>query len=123
MKRLASLSVLLFIGLTTFSQSVNRAQLDSFFNALDTHHLAIGSIMITSAGKSVYQRSFGKDQTDQTEYRIGSITKVFTAVMIYQLIEAKKLTLDTKLAAYYPELPNAEKITIAELLGHRSGLA
>lgn len=123
MKRFAFLSVLLFISLTTFSQSINRAQLDSFFNALEAHHLAIGNIMITSAGKPVYQRSFGKDQTDQTEYRIGSITKVFTAVMIYQLIEAKKLTLDTKLAAYYPELPNADKITIAELLGHRSGLA
>jgi CubicO group peptidase (beta-lactamase class C family) len=42
--------------------------------------------------------------------------------MIFQLIEEKKLTLDTKLATFFPQLPNAKTITIEQLLSHRSGL-
>jgi D-alanyl-D-alanine carboxypeptidase len=60
--------------------------------------------------------------TPATRYRMGSITKMFTAVMIFQLIEEKKLTLDTKLATFFPQLPNAKTITIGQLLSHRSGL-
>lgn len=58
----------------------------------------------------------------ETMYRAGSIAKVFTAVMIYQLIDEKKLSLDTKLSAFFPAMPNAERITIAHLLSHSSGL-
>ena len=39
-----------------------------------------------------------------------------------QLVESGRLTLDTKLSNYYPQLPNAEKITVEHLLRHRSGL-
>lgn len=42
--------------------------------------------------------------------------------MIFQLIEEGKITLDQKLAVYFPDLPNAEKITIRNMLYHRSGL-
>jgi len=102
MKRVIALSVLLLLNIATYSQVPNRKKLDSLFSALEAHNLAAGSIMITSDGKPVYQRSFGKDQTAQTEYRVGSITKVFTAVLIYQLIEAKK----------YPLIPNSLLITL-----------
>src|SRR5688500_13642215 len=47
---------------------------------------------------------------------------MFTAVIIFQLVEEGKLALDQKLIAYFPDLPNADKITIAHLLCHRSGL-
>lgn len=104
-------------------QAIDRARLDSFFDQLSANQLAMGSIAITHHGKVVYQRSFGDGQTPATTYRIGSITKVFTAVMIYQLIDAKRLSLDDTLSEFYPDLPNAGRITIAELLGHRSGLA
>jgi len=123
MKRLAAILALLTISTYTYSQTPNLGRLDSMFNALSANNLAIGGVTITSNGKIIYQRSFGKDQTLKTEYRLGSITKVFTAALTYQLIEAKKLNVDTKLSVYFPDLPNADKITIEELLGHRSGLA
>jgi CubicO group peptidase (beta-lactamase class C family) len=75
---------------------------------------AIGDRLIT-ADKKI-------DATPDTRSRIGSISKMFTGVMIFQLIEEKKLTLDTKLARYFPSVPNAGKITIAQMLGHRSGI-
>jgi CubicO group peptidase (beta-lactamase class C family) len=47
---------------------------------------------------------------------------MFTAVMIFQLMEEKKLSLETTLSKYFPEVPNAKKITIAQLLNHHSGI-
>jgi len=103
--------------------TLDRSHLDGLFANLADHNLAQGSVAISSYGMLVYQRSFGSDQTPQTEFRIGSISKVFTAVLVYQLIDEQRLSLDDKLGKFFPHLPNAEKITIAELLGHRSGLA
>src|ERR1700744_415461 len=122
MKRLSLFTITLLIPLLSNSQ-VNRARLDSLFQYLTAKDLAIGSLAITQNGKVIYQHSFGKDQTPGTEYRIGSITKVFTALFIYQLIDTHRVSLTDKLSRYFPDLPNANKITIAQLLGHRSGLA
>ncbi len=60
-------------------------------------------------------------------FRIGSITKMFTATVIMQLAEDGVLTLDDPLARWLPEvaeqLPNGDQITLRHLLGHTSGLA
>jgi len=47
---------------------------------------------------------------------------MFTATIIFQLIDEKKLNLDTKFATYFPQLPNANKVTIEEMLYHRNRL-
>jgi D-alanyl-D-alanine carboxypeptidase len=59
--------------------------------------------------------------TDGT-YTIGSITKTFVAAIALQLVNEGRLSLDEPVEAWLPELPNAEKITLAMLLGHTSGL-
>lgn len=90
----------------------------------------MGSFAVAKNGKLVYQKSLGYSSlgpdtiraTSATQYRIGSITKVFTATMIFQLIDEGKLSLDTKLSKYFPQMPNAEKITVSDLLSHTSGL-
>jgi len=91
----------------------------------------MGSIAISANGVLVYQNSIGFSQinigtktpaTFETKYRIGSISKMFTATMIFQLIDEGKLSFETPLARYFPQLPNAGKITIREMLNHRSGL-
>jgi CubicO group peptidase (beta-lactamase class C family) len=124
-----SFSILVFF--TSSSQSLNTKKLDSLFDMLQTRGLATGSVAISINGKTSFQRAIGFAMLDSnkkivpdvnTKYRIGSSTKMFTAVMIFQLIEENKLSLDTKLATYFPQLPNANKITIKEMLYHRSGL-
>jgi CubicO group peptidase (beta-lactamase class C family) len=88
----------------------------------------MGSISIFKEGNEAYQRSFGFAElnkikaTKDTKYRIGSISKTFTAVIIMQMIDESKITLDTKLSSWFPEIPNASTITIEALLRHRSGL-
>ncbi len=113
---------------TTLAQTFNKAKMDSLFQALDQNHKAMGSICIHKDGKEVYSRSIGYSVLDQqqadagTKYRIGSITKMFTATIIFQMVEEKKLSLNATLDQFYPQLPNAQKITIGHLLSHRSGL-
>lgn len=116
----------------TNAQSVNQKKLDSLFNNLVSNNMGMGSIAISKNGRVIYQRAFGNaamspadtiKATANTEYRLGSITKMFTATLIFQLIEKKKLNLTDKLSDYFPAVPNANRITISNLLYHRSGLA
>jgi len=124
----------LLIGLsfgTSFSQTLNKPKLDSLMDILAEKNQAMGSLAISKKGIVVYSRAIGYSYissneklpaTIQTKYRIGSISKMFTATMIFQLIEEGKLSLTTTLDKYFPQLPNAGKITISNLLNHRSGL-
>jgi len=54
--------------------------------------------------------------------RIGSTTKTFTAVLVLKLVEEGRLGLDDPLAKWFPNIPNAEAITIRDLLNHSSGI-
>lgn len=116
---------------TAFSQELNKAKLDSLFDVLAAKNKAMGSLAISRNGKLIYARAIGSSLISPTEkipatvttkYRIGSISKTFTATMIFQLIEAKKLSLTTTLNKYFPNIPNADKISIGNMLNHRSGL-
>jgi D-alanyl-D-alanine carboxypeptidase len=103
------------------------AKLDRIFDLLDARNRLRGSVAITKDGAVVYSRSFGlRDEHAKvdaaTRIRVGSITKVFTAALIYQLVDEKKLTLETPLSRFFPEIPNAKAITIAHLLAHASGI-
>lgn len=108
----------------------NTAKMDSLLDAVDANKKSMGSLAITHNGKIVYRRAIGYasfspeklSATAETKYRIGSISKMFTACLIFQLVEEGRLTLDTKLSAFYPQVPNAAKITIGMMLQHRSGL-
>jgi D-alanyl-D-alanine carboxypeptidase len=55
-------------------------------------------------------------------FRIGSITKTFVATAVLQLVEVGKLSKTDKLSEWYPDFPNAEKITIDDLLRMQSGI-
>jgi CubicO group peptidase (beta-lactamase class C family) len=117
------------LGATAIAQSTNSySSIDTLLNRLDRHHKAMGSVLISRKGKVLYQRGFGEAEvgkhpnTPETVYRIGSITKTFTSVLVFQLIEKGKLSLTDPLSRWYPAVPNAEKITIDDLLTHHSGI-
>ena len=105
--------------------------IDSLLNYLYKEKRFMGSVCIREKGKLVLNRAYGIIGEKNGEpvfantgskYRIGSISKTYTGVMIMQLSEAKKISLDDKLSKYFKALPNAEKISIRQLLTHQSGL-
>jgi D-alanyl-D-alanine carboxypeptidase len=119
---------LVFAGslLTACTQNFDKPKIDSLLNALAAQHQGMGSMVMAQEGHEVYQKYVGIANTrpagPATPYPIGSITKMFTAVMIFQLIGENKVQLNTPLSTFFPQMPNATKITVKMMLGHRSGL-
>src|SRR3954470_14203301 len=73
-------------------------------------HNFSGSVLVTRGGRAVYRhsfgiadRAFGIPATDGTKYRIASITKAFTSVLVLQLMEQGKTDLDGTIARYLPD--------------------
>ena len=129
MKKIAIILVATFFIGNSFAQQVNTEKLDSLFNILNTNKKAMGSLAISKNGKLLYAKSIGFIDAEQkiaannqTKYRIGSISKMFTAALVFQLIEEKKISLETKLDKYFPTVPNAKKISIGNMLQHRTGI-
>ena len=130
-KIIANLTLLLTLSLSAVSQNLNIRKLDSLFDALGNNNKIMGSFAVEKNGTVVYTRAIGYSainadgktkSTTGTLYRIGSITKMFTATMIFQLIEEGRITLSATLDQYFPQIPNSKNITIETLLKHRSGL-
>lgn len=129
---------ILFVGLLTLSfftathaQTPDKTKLDQFFDRLAEKNKAMGSLVVARDGNILYTRAIGYSRINgaeklpisaATKFRIGSITKMFTAAMIFQLVEEKKLKLSETLDKFFPQIANAEKITIAQILAHRSGI-
>jgi len=113
------------------AQTLDKAKLDQFLDRLAEKNKGMGSLTLVRDGEVLYSRSFGyshvtanekKPLTAETRFRIGSITKTFTAVMTFQLMEEGKLRLTDTLDKFFPKIPNATRITIAHMLAHRSGI-
>ena len=90
-----------------------------------------GAVLVAKNGRVLYSAGFGSanrewavPNTADTRFRICSITKSFTAVLVLQLVQSGKLALDRTVASLLPDYPAAvgEKITVHDLLVHRSGL-
>ncbi|KEK22956.1 serine hydrolase domain-containing protein [Bacillus gaemokensis] len=88
-----------------------------------------GTILVTHQRKTTYKKSFGKanydwdiPNTSTTKFRIGSVTKIFTAVAILMLIEENKLQFDDTINRFIPVFPKGNLITIDHLLTHTSGV-
>ena len=129
MKKLFYAPILLLFVLTSQAQKLNVVKLDSLFSILEAKDKYMGSIAIAQNGKIIYAKSIGKGDietnkksTENSKYRIGSISKMFTSTLIFKAIEEKKLTLNQTVESFFPNLENAKVITIGNLLNHKSGI-
>jgi D-alanyl-D-alanine carboxypeptidase len=89
-----------------------------FFNAPRS------AIVFVEDGKRTFAAAYGPPARSERRFRVGSITKTFTAAIALQLVHEGKLRLSDPVSRYLPGLiPAARHITIRELLDHQSGLA
>ena len=126
----AVVGVLFLSSVSAFGQNGKMTkEIDAFVRAFyDKGHFS-GVVLAKKDGKVVYERAFGFANADfkipnQPDTRIGiaSITKPMTSVILYRLIEEKKVANEDKLSKYIPDFPGAEKITVGMIAGHRAGI-
>ena len=87
------------------------------------------AVLIARDGTIVFQGGFGLADlrkktpvTPETKFRIGSITKQFTAAAIQKLAEEKKLAVTDQLSKFFPDFPRGGEVTLRHLLTHTSGI-
>lgn len=104
-------------------------QLEKLFDSYDKAGQFSGSILVAEKGKIIFEKSYGyrngpkrEKNTNNSLYRVFSVTKMFTATVILKLEEQGKLSLNDKLSKYYPDFPKGDSITLANLLSHTSGI-
>jgi CubicO group peptidase (beta-lactamase class C family) len=86
-------------------------------------------VAIVKDGRPILLKSYGSANLEQhvpvtndSVFRIGSVTKQFTAVALLLLAEEGKVSVQDKLSKYYPNFPRANDITLEEMLHHTSGI-
>ena len=70
----------------------------------------------------IADRTTGREARIRDHVRIASITKTFTATAVLQLVDQRLLSLDDRLSAFYPQVDNADTITIRQMLHMSSGI-
>ena len=106
-------------------------RIDSLVDAFRVaHHVPGASIGVVRGSDTLELKGFGLANVEDsvpataaTVYRVGSITKQFTAAAILQLVEQGKVQLDAPVSTYLPKFPRDDgRLTIRQLLTHTSGL-
>ncbi len=105
--------------------------IDSFMKYCQSQLRFDGVVLLADRNKIVYERAFGKanrgtnlNNTPATKFRFGSISKQFTAWIVLQFVENKKLSLNDPVATFIRgfDQPSTHDIRILNLLTHTSGL-
>lgn len=120
---------LLFFSVTTVRAQDPAARMDQIV-AFYAQRQFMGSVLAARDGEVIFEKSYGSadlewdvPNTSTTKFRIGSVTKQFTAASILLLEERGKLKTDDLVKKYMPDAPTAwDKITIYHVLTHTSGI-
>ncbi|MFN8374970.1 MAG: serine hydrolase domain-containing protein [Anaerolineae bacterium] len=111
-----------------FGQRLSRA-LDTIVKTYTAQKKFSGAVLVARGGRVLLSKGYGLaniehdiPNTPQTVFRLGSMTKAFTAMLIMQLVEQGKLAIEDTLSRYLSDYPNAERITLYHLLSNTSGI-
>ena len=105
-------------------------KIDAFFADFNRTDAPGASVTVIQDGQVLLAKGYGLANveekipcTPETNFRLASLTKQFTAMSILILSDRKKLALDESLIDFFPEFPTyGKEITVRHLLGHTSGL-
>jgi D-alanyl-D-alanine carboxypeptidase len=125
---------LAFLGSTAQAQAPDDKDLAASIDKLAAAAIASGEspgleVAVIKNGKPVLVKGYGFADLEEhvpvsnnSVFRVGSVTKQFTAVALLLLAEEGKVSLQDKLSKYYPNFPRANDITLDEMLHHTSGI-
>jgi len=105
------------------------ARLDAYLQASHELERFSGSVLVARGGRIVLRQGYGLanyelgvPNTPETKFRLGSITKQFTAMIVLQLEARGLLKVTDTVAAFFPDYPQGDRITIHHLLTHTAGI-
>ena len=123
-----------FIATDIAAQTLTPKQLTAEYDKILSEQFKPGesgcAVLVAKNGQIIYQKAFGMANLElnvpmrpEMVFRIGSITKQFTAIAVLQLMEQGKLSLQDDITKFIPDYPTqAYSITIEHLLTHTSGI-
>jgi len=102
---------------------------DNYYSSLNGKEVSGIAVLVARGGDVLYRKGFGyadiKNKipvTPDTKFRIGSVTKQFTAAAILKLQENGLISVNDKLSKFIPDFPRGDEVTIHQLLTHISGI-
>lgn len=111
------------------AQGLDFDSLDFYLESLGANEKFMGQVTAYQNEEIVFSKTTGFSNLElgtksgkATKYRIGSISKTITAALILRAAEEGKLQLEQTIDTFFPSLEHAERITISDLLAHRSGI-
>ena len=133
MKKRFILIYIILLCQVCFSSPVDSKveKIDSLLNLYADEDLFSGVVLVAIKGNIVYKKAFGLanrewkiPMTTDTKFRIGSVSKPFTALLILQLVQDGYLSLDETIDNFLPDYtgPGKSTITISQLLTHTAGI-
>jgi len=126
-----STTILLFLSITGLSDAATtpEQQMDAYIQAWQQQNMFSGTVLVAQNDTIVFQNAYGKADIEKdilntldTRFRIGSLTKAFTALLVLQLDKQGQLHTHDPLSRWVPEQTRADEITLEMLLHHRSGI-
>ncbi|WP_190284780.1 serine hydrolase domain-containing protein [Bacillus sp. S3] len=106
------------------------SKLNDYIENLAAHNYFNGAVLVGYKGEVLLKKGFGFSSFQYdlpnrpaTKFRIGSLTKAFTAMAIVKLHDKGALNLDDSLNTFFPDYPKGASMTIRHLLNHSSGIA
>jgi CubicO group peptidase (beta-lactamase class C family) len=128
---LISIAIVLFISQQAALAQDKAAKIQEVLALANKYGQFNGAALVSENGKVIYKSAFGManmewgiPNTSDTKFRLGSITKQFTAMLTLQLVQQGKIKLDAKISDYLPDYrPDiGQKVTVHHLLTHTSGI-
>lgn len=123
------LQMLLKKGAKDQSVPSSEKLVDNYYSSLNGKEASGIAVLVAGEGKVLYRKGFGyadiKNKilvTPDTKFRIGSVTKQFTAAAIMKLQENGLISVNDKLSKFIPDFPRGDEVTIHQLLTHISGI-
>lgn len=118
----------LFLYVTVPGQAIEK-KADELLQAYTDQGKFSGTVLIAAGGKVVFNKGYGYANRDarlpvtkETEFRAGSLTKMFTSTLLLKLVQEHKIELSDPVSKYVPGFSNGQEISIKNLLSHTSGI-
>lgn len=105
-------------------------QYHEYLSALSKLQRFNGCVLVAQAGQVCFEQAYGyadfetqQTLSPETVFRIGSLSKQFTAFALLTLVQTQSLDLQTPIQRWLPDYPESASISLQDLLSHRAGLA